>query len=160
MKRDDALPIAEKLVTELSPMCERIQIVGSIRRMKPFVNDIDIVMQPKFGEHPGIKQRVWMLQGSTPEKFGDRIMRLANYKGIPVDFYFAQEDTWATLLLIRTGSKNHNIALCRAAQSMGMKLHASGYGFTGKKGEPIPIASERDIFMELGLPYRESWERE
>jgi DNA polymerase (family 10) len=160
MNRQEALKIAASLLEELAPLCEKIEIAGSIRRLRPGVNDIDLVLLPKLGQHPAIKQRVWMLQQRQPAAFGDKIMRLANYKGIPVDFYFAEEETWATLLLIRTGSKNHNIMLARRARDFGMHLNASGYGFTGRRGEHIHVTTEGQIFREMGLPYKEPEERE
>jgi DNA polymerase/3'-5' exonuclease PolX len=41
-----------------------------------------------------------------------------------------------------------------------MKLHASGYGFTGRRGEHIHVTTEGQIFRELGLSYKEPEERE
>jgi DNA polymerase/3'-5' exonuclease PolX len=46
MKYDDALPIAEKLVDLFQPGCKRIEIAGSIRRLKPDPSDIEIVATP------------------------------------------------------------------------------------------------------------------
>ena len=45
-----------------------------------------------------------------------------------LDIYVATPETWATLLLIRTGSRAHNIKLCARARAMGMRLHADGSG--------------------------------
>jgi len=36
-----------------------------------------------------------------------------------LDVYIATPDAWATLLLIRTGSKEHNIRMCMRARIMG-----------------------------------------
>ena len=44
---EQALEIAEKTKALLAPHCERIEIAGSIRRLKPFVKDIEIVAIPK-----------------------------------------------------------------------------------------------------------------
>jgi DNA polymerase/3'-5' exonuclease PolX len=46
MKYDQALPIAEKLVDLLRPGCTRIEIAGSIRRLKAEPGDIDLVAIP------------------------------------------------------------------------------------------------------------------
>jgi DNA polymerase/3'-5' exonuclease PolX len=46
MKYDEALPIAEKLVELLILGCKRIEIAGSIRRLKPDPSDIEIVAIP------------------------------------------------------------------------------------------------------------------
>jgi DNA polymerase/3'-5' exonuclease PolX len=75
------------------------------------------------------------------------------------------------LLLIRTGSKEHNIKLCQQAKRRGMKLHADGSGLekmlAGQGHEidnsttsRIPCPTEQSIFEALGLVYAEPWERE
>lgn len=44
--------IAEALLAELAPACERIVLAGSIRRERPNVNDIEIVAIPRYTEEP------------------------------------------------------------------------------------------------------------
>ena len=46
------LPITERLVSILAPFCERIEIAGSLRRLKPEVGDIELVVIPKLGADP------------------------------------------------------------------------------------------------------------
>lgn len=46
----EAKKVAEELVEEMHPYCDRIAIAGSIRREKEFVNDIEIVAIPKHEE--------------------------------------------------------------------------------------------------------------
>jgi DNA polymerase/3'-5' exonuclease PolX len=43
-----AREIAENFVSQISAACDRIEIVGSLRRLKVAVNDIDILAIPKF----------------------------------------------------------------------------------------------------------------
>jgi DNA polymerase/3'-5' exonuclease PolX len=45
-----AEPIAQELLEELRPACQRIEIAGSIRRRKPLVADIEIVAMPIIEE--------------------------------------------------------------------------------------------------------------
>ena len=143
----------------LSPACERIEIAGSIRRQRPFVNDIDIVLIPS---NQG--QLAYLLQSlGRFVKNGPKIIRVATRYGIEVDIYVATPDIWATLLLIRTGSKSHNIKLCARAKSLGMKLHADGSGlfrlalnqteYENADDERIAGDSEESIFAALGLAY-------
>ena len=47
MRLETAQPIAKRVKEELTPHCERIEIAGSIRRGKPIVHDIDIVLIEK-----------------------------------------------------------------------------------------------------------------
>lgn len=45
--RDYALVHAEAIVDAFRPFCERIEIAGSIRRMRADVKDIELVVEPK-----------------------------------------------------------------------------------------------------------------
>jgi len=85
--------------------------------------------------------------------------------GILIDVYIAAPTTWATLLLIRTGSKAHNIRLCSRARDRGMKLHADGSGLfrlADCEDTEVRVAgdTEESIFAALGLPYYRPEERE
>lgn len=43
----DAQALAQSVVFALAPHCERIEIAGSVRRMKAYLDDIDIVCIPR-----------------------------------------------------------------------------------------------------------------
>jgi DNA polymerase/3'-5' exonuclease PolX len=149
--------IAESVKERLAPVCERIEIAGSIRRGKPVVHDIDIVCI--LGEDfLNAIQAVYNLGRFIVQ--GPKIWRIALPEGIEADIYLATPETWATLLLIRTGSKEHNIKLCQQAKRRGMKLHADGSGVELWRGNLLPCMNEQEIFAALGLVYAEPWERE
>ena len=163
MNRADAVILAEDIVSELVPLCEKIEGAGSIRRCRPIVNDIDIVCIPKFLHLDAIKERLELLTKPARATVtgGDRYLKLSSYKGIQVDVYIADAQTWATLLLVRTGSREHNIMLARRAREIGLKLNANGHGLTWiSKDVNVPVHTEEQIFKELGLAYREPRERE
>jgi len=149
-----AQKVADAVVKRLSPYCQRIEIAGSIRRRKPWVNDADLVLIPKdpWNFHAEL-MKLGQLKMS-----GKKIMR-AIVGSVQVDIYVADEATWATLLLIRTGSKENNIFLCSRAKDMGWHLAASGDGLFNEKGERIAGDSELSIYNALGLPYRRPEER-
>lgn len=152
-----ARTIAHKIVAELKPACERIEVAGSLRRGKPTVHDIDVVLVPKVESTPLLETLLSDLikRGSlTPIRGKDKIKSfIATKTGIPVDIYVATEETWPTILLIRTGSKEHNIKLARRASCRGMKLRASGEGIEGSDGGLIRVKAEEEIFSLLGLGY-------
>lgn len=108
------------------------QICGSIRRKKPFVNDIDWVIVPnseavyQFGQE-SFDDTITRLNEIEQIMIGKKIKRF-DYKGISIDIYIATEQTFETLMLIRTGSKEHNIKLTTTARSKGLKLFADGSG--------------------------------
>lgn len=155
-----ARSIAEKVKAHLEPCCERIEIAGSIRRKRPVVRDIDFVLIPV---NQG--QLIYKLQElGTIKARGQKLIRCMTPE-IQVDVYVATEETWATLLLIRTGSTAHNIRLCTLARKKGMILKADGSGLfdlVDCEGRESRIAgdSEESIFIALGVLYKVPEERE
>jgi DNA polymerase (family 10) len=160
--------IAAELCRSLSGGCDKIAVAGSVRRRRPAVHDIDIVAIPKYGEGLpqtlfGDRERISFLDVEltslesrgmlrTLER-GPKAIRLeVAPEEVPVDLYIASPQTWATLLLIRTGSREHNIRLCSLARDLGMQLKADGSGlFRG--GAIVARDSEESIFEALGLRY-------
>jgi len=156
LRLEEATTIAEKVKEILSPSCEEIEIAGSVRRRKPTVNDIDIVLIEK--------PSAWLILSSLIatigriELNGDKIKRLwygDKQSGIAIDIYIATPATWATLLLIRTGSKENNIKLASIAKRKGWHLKANGDGLFNEKGERIAGDTEESIYEALGVPYQE-----
>lgn len=48
IKREEALRGADEFMSEISSVCERMEIAGSLRRGKEQVHDIEIVVEPKL----------------------------------------------------------------------------------------------------------------
>jgi len=155
MELKRAEKVAAVVVKRLSPFCSRIEVAGSIRRKKPWVNDIDLVLiiNDPWNFHAEVKQ-LGQLKTS-----GTRIMRVMA-GSIQVDIYIADEETWATLLLIRTGSAENNIRLATLAKKRGWRLSASGAGLFDENEERIAGGTEKSIYVALGLRYQAPWERE
>jgi len=157
MKLEVAQKIAAEVIERLSPYCQKIETAGSIRRRKEIVHDIDLVLIPSDA---------WNLEGEVlalaspfhPKMSGEKLKRF-DYNGAQVDLYYATPQTWATLLLIRTGSAKNNIRLCSRAKDMGWHLAASGDGLFNEKEERIAGDSEISIYNALGLPYQRPEER-
>jgi DNA polymerase/3'-5' exonuclease PolX len=176
--------IANNLITELTHECESlpdgkagIQIVGSLRRRKQSVNDIDIIVIPKFelikddtlfGEpvKENILDRklsqlcldgilILEANGAKIKRFSQKI----NNVMVPIDLYIASELTWWTLLLIRTGSREHNIRLASKALNQSMHLKADGSGLLTSDNKLIKINSEEEIFQHLDLQFLPPEER-
>jgi len=150
---------ASAVIKQLAPYCKKIAVAGSIRRRRPWVNDVDIVL---VAADPWQLHQAVLRLGQA-KVAGSKIMRVM-MGDTQVDIYFATEDTWATLLLIRTGSAQHNIHLCSLAKEKGMKLHADGSGLFALDdfGVERRVAgdTEASIFAALGLPYKRPEERE
>jgi hypothetical protein len=107
------------------------------------VGDIDIVAIPKLSyelDEESLSDVIYRIDPegnriakslgrSGAKRFlnGDLVKRF-QFKGISIDLYLADETTFGTLTLIRTGSKEHNIKLTKIARSKGLKLFANGKG--------------------------------
>lgn len=191
----DAQALAGRFIELIAPYCEKVLIVGSIRRKRPQVNDIDLVAiskvrveeQPdwfttKTVRIPELYIRITDLIRAETVKVrtkkdgkvmvGDKIA-MVEFEGFGVDIYYADWDTWGGLVLIRTGSVEHNIILTTKAGERGWKLHADGTGVWNTR-EDIPEnvqldklgfkrlddGTEEGIFKVLEVPYREPWERD
>ncbi len=154
MSLETAQKTAAAVFKRLAPYCKRIEVAGSIRRRRPQVNDIDIVLIPS--DPWQLHQEVLKL-GQT-KMAGSKSIRV-DIGVTQIDLYVADPATWATLLLIRTGSKDNNIRLASRAKERGWRLAASGDGLFNEKGERIAGDTERSIYEALGLPYKEPWER-
>jgi len=152
---EDALPVAEMVVRHLEPLCERIEIAGSLRRKRPVVHDIDIVAQPYEGQELAMQMALGFAEVVSR---GPKIW-LLKVDGISVDLYLAGPEQFATLLLVRTGSWKHNIALASRARAMGLALKASGDGIF-RDEERVAWESEKALFQALGMEYIEPEARE
>jgi DNA polymerase/3'-5' exonuclease PolX len=119
---EEAEKIANELIVKLEEHTDRIETVGSIRRRKKIIHDIDLVaiIKPYFFNNGVLK-----LADVKIVRKGDKIISFV-YKGIQTDVYLANDRNFEVLRLIRTGSVAHNKKLCMLAIDKDMKLFANG----------------------------------
>jgi DNA polymerase (family 10) len=153
MLLSEGIKQAEILIDLLAPYCERIEVAGSIRRKKPTVHDIDLVLIPKpLTDIVGMLRRTVM---ADVLKQGPRIVNLKIHD-IGVDLNYASSSNFEAVLLFRTGPWEHNERLARKAKRMGLSF--SIYGVY-KKGTRIDNGTEEGIFEALNEAYRAPEER-
>ena len=156
MKRKEALKIANELIREIKGYCNRIELVGSIRREKEEVKDIDIVA---ISRNLNTKITLMKMRGDIKiDKYGEKIIRFF-YKDVQVDIYLANRKTFETIRLIRTGSTEHNKKLCMIALSKGWKLKANGEGLLDEN-ERLITNTEKGILEKLLGKYIEPKNRD
>jgi len=166
MKLEEANKICDDLLNSgLSNYFKTYKVCGSIRRKQPEVNDIDIVAIPKpesdfqFGE-PSLSNYINNLdsdgerqakelgkQGAGRFLNGDLIKRF-KFQGAMIDLYLANEQTFQTLVLIRTGSAEHNVRLTTIAKYKNMKLKADGKGLVDRNDESIIYENTEDGILQ------------
>jgi len=170
MNLQEAIKLGDILTGEMQPFCERVMVAGSVRRRRPEVNDIDIVAIPKtnmerFVEgwfkgpiHLVSADAIWesMIKNlidtfhAVVERKGPKLVTL-KVAGTSVDIYRATPETWGVLLLIRTGSAQHNMKLCSRALNMGLQLSAAEGVLAD--GRVIASRTEEEIFRALNMAY-------
>jgi DNA polymerase/3'-5' exonuclease PolX len=159
-----AKDIAEVVANMVRIYCVKIEEVGSLRREKPVVNDIDFVVLTNDLYWQKIKD-IMVSANAKLVCAGNKILRVLKpeYYGdkevlVQIDFYRATEETYGITKLIRTGSEEHNIWLAKEAIKKGMRLLYSK-GLV-KDGEVIAGKDEKEVFEALGLEYIVPPERE
>jgi DNA polymerase (family 10) len=157
----DAEKIANQVKTLVCTHCDKIEIVGSIRRQRPKVHDIDFVVCTRNDfEWQRISEELKRMK-AKPNCQGSSVIKafLPCQNGLfRVDFYRAKPSTFGIHLLVRTGSADHNMWLAGYAISKGMRIKYSE-GLI-KEGSVIAGETEKEVFAALGLPYPSPSERE
>lgn len=158
--------IAINILTMVDAQCKKIEIVGSIRRQRKKVHDIDFVVLPYDLIHwRKIKEAMLVWMDAKVVAAGDQILRVLvkpspnSKKYVQVDFYGAKPETYGIYKLVRTGSTEHNIWLAKYAIKKGMRLRYS-QGLISADKDVTVGATEKAIFDKLKLPFIEPKLRE
>lgn len=149
----NALPIAEEIVAymEANAPVQKIDYVGSLRRMKETVGDIDILA----ASHD--RKRLMQVFVSMPDV--KRIVAKGSEKSTiilkndtQIDLLAVRKENYAAALQYFTGSKEHNIETRKIAIKKGYKLSEQGL-FERKGNRLIDCADEKLLYEKLGLEY-------
>lgn len=147
------LAIAEGMVSMLKtlPEVEEIELVGSIRRRKELINDIDILVSSNrpddiikdFLRLPGINKILAI--DSTQASVRLEI-------GIKVDLQVVEPRLFHCALQYFTGSREHNMKLKGIFHQKGFKLDKNGIVEEKSKKVFYP-GSETNVYEFLNMPY-------
>ena len=155
MQLNEAHKKGLRILKQIAPFIVRGRLAGSIRRKKPIVRDIDLVIETPSINIDKLKNE--LSKFGTLKLKGDKLIRILTPDNIQVDIYIASKENYEPLLLIRTGSKEHNIKLTTRAQSLNYKITANG--LIDNKTRSIIAKSEKDIFKALKIGYVEPEKR-
>jgi DNA polymerase (family X) len=153
-----ALEAAGKIVEHMKSckQVKKVEYVGSLRRKKETVGDLDILTTGKdpekimdhFAAFPGIKRI--LVRGNTK-------LSALLISGTQIDLRVLKPESFGAAMHYFTGSKAHNIHIRALAKKKGLKI--SEYGvFKGAK--MIGGKTEKEIFESVGLSYVEPELRE
>ncbi len=170
---------------------DRYEVAGSIRRHRSVCNDVDIVCIPRVSEshdlfggivvrknllHAFLQNYVAASQGRGHFLSGGDTAGKSVILQLPkcqLDIWFADDTTFATRLMCRTGSKEHNIWLAQRAKNQGKKWNPyEGILYGGEwrqvDGENVYVGAtelfqyktEEELYAALDLPFIEPGNRE
>jgi len=165
MKTKTEIPLnyAERLATDviyqIKGMCNRIEVAGSIRRRRPIVHDVDIVLIPQPFTWLSMIPKTLITKLDAEIVRDGPLIKQFIIRGITIDLIHATHDNWGIRMLRWTGSKQHNIMLCGRAKQLNMKLAVSK-GLLDKDGKILEAKNEYRIFNLLHLDYVEPEKRE
>ena len=168
--------VAEELRQLLEPACQRIEIAGSIRRLRPYVHDIELVAIPQVeavaGE-PGLfgstapaepYNLLWkaldgFLEGRTRQAYIRKGDKLRSFRwpiherdraGIPesvqVDLFTTSEAGWGWIYLVRTGSATYSKQVATCLKAK---------GFIGHEGRIYHRVADKPRGDAIGTPTEE-----
>ncbi len=161
-KLSDALTYAESILKLLSSEkgVIRIDLAGSLRRMKETIGDIDILVIAKQNRRKELMDAfTGMDLVADVLARGDTKSSVILRSGMQVDLRILEAESYGAALHYFTGSKDHNVAIRDRAKRMGLKV--SEYGvFDAKTGKRIGGAQEEEIFSLVGLEFIEPELRE
>jgi len=151
--------IANEIIAKLKKIkeVENIMAAGSVRRKKPTIRDIDIIVSSKnpakiinaFTNIEGI-QKVF---AKGPRK------AIIIIKSLQADLRVFSPESWGAGLFYFTGSKSYNIEMRKIAIKKGYKLNEYGL-FEKKTGKMIAGKTEEEICKKLGVKYLNPEKRE
>lgn len=171
MRLNDARVVAERIVRELKPACAQLAVVGSVRRRRPQVSDLELVVvskgagRPVFGDastgRTALDQRLGILrrQGTLgvwhkDPKDGPKYKTFSILpERMKLDLFIADADNYGYLQAIRTGDQDFSRLLVTNVSTGGLlpdDLHCQA-GYVWRGHTMLKTPTEHSFFALLGL---------
>lgn len=175
MELTAARQIAERIVSDIGPRCAQVQIGGSIRRCKPNVKDIEIVLIPadRVGLITALGPHGRFIKPGTPDiidwepKPDAKYLRMLLDGDIKCDIFLGTPQNWGGLFAMRTGSGTgpNGLPGFTAGLFAAWKTHSGGGRMTDcmpttTAGVQIEVPTEEVFFQTCGVKWIEPCKRE
>jgi DNA polymerase/3'-5' exonuclease PolX len=167
----EAQAVADEILAQLAPHCEKISLAGSIRRQRPTIGDIEIVCIPQpYESAPLLRSGIALvveqwekIRGELPCRYTQRLLPC----GMKLDLFMPDPRGYGLQLAIRTGSADW----CRQVLAPAW-VRADYYSEDGvlhlRVDEDFPdnwdttvdTPDERELFRRIGLTWVEPVDRE
>jgi DNA polymerase (family 10) len=148
-----AYPLAQQIIAALLkvPGVKAASPAGSLRRMRPTVGDLDILVSSK-DSGPVMQAFTTLPRVSRVLGQGQTKSSIEFNSGIRAQVWVHPPEHFGTALLYATGSKDHNVHLREIALAQGLSLSEHSLTRTKGSGE-ITCSTEEQVYAALGLPY-------
>lgn len=170
MELSSADKIANDILSSIRSSCHRAEIAGSIRRRKTEVKDIEIVSRPHNWDSLFENLQnygIFIKPGTSenepwPPKKEAKYLRMLLHSGIKLDLFFANENNWGALYMMRTGGATGPTGNPFEGFTPGMFMRwkkVSGGGRmmnclpTLPDGRSIAVPEEEDFFRLCGMDW-------
>lgn len=159
-----AYAISQEIIEHLKKSANPKQIiaVGSLRRMKETIGDIDILA---VSDRPKSLMSAFVEMNNVERILnkGKTKSSIVTTEGIDVDLRVLPLNSYGSAMQYFTGSKQHNIQLRNLAMEKGYKLSEYGLFIKGDSSRDSKIVAgktEKEIYSALGLHFIEPELRE
>lgn len=158
-----ALPAAQRILDSLRGLPQVVEgaIAGSIRRGRPTIGDVDLLVAVSTMEDVAPimdqfvhQEMVARILGHGPTKSS---VELQN--GLQVDLRVLEKARWGTALAYFTGSQQHNIRMRERALERGLSLNEHAFSPIDAdrniidSAPKILCATEEEVYATVGLPW-------
>jgi DNA polymerase/3'-5' exonuclease PolX len=122
MSYAEAKDLTERLITRLAPACARLEIAGSVRRKKPEVGDLELVVIPQTENIVDMFGSLFKLDAAIPGQLikGGNNYRKYDLGPITLDLFLTTPEKWGCIFTIRTGSAEFSHRLVTARKFGGL----------------------------------------
>jgi DNA polymerase (family 10) len=130
---------------------ERLEIAGSLRRMRETVKDIDLLVTSTEPER--VIETLTTLPSVTEVIVrGPTKASVRHQDGLQIDLRVVEPAAFGAALQYFTGSKDHNVRVREIASRRGLRI--SEYGvFDERTGDRVAGATEEEVYATVGLPW-------
>ncbi len=147
-----AYPLSQYVVDYLKKNApiDKIEICGSIRRMKETIGDIDILVTSKYPEKIMDCFTSMDIVKEVVAK-GDTKSTILTNEDIQIDVRVVEPISFGAAVQYFTGSKQHNVKIREIAIKKGLKVNEYGV-FDAKSDKRICGETEEEVYNILDLP--------
>lgn len=153
---------ARDLIKQLEPFCDRIEVVGNIRRRKQDIKTIDLLLVPKSStlfEFMGKLTELGCVDGVRVSNSKTLLIK-DEFEDIEAKLWFAIIESWPIMFFVKTGGRKSIERISNLCEKSKWHLSIKDGAIFDVLGKRLPIKEEADIFTFLNIQYIEPAWRE